>query len=162
MNRVTIRNLALSTLLFSFACNELDDPSFDLACTGDSCPWQVDEGHLRKVSTWNEYDKAAEFVDTPTTISQQVDSELNCVLEVELFGKVEPEAALTVSIDSDDDGTIDAEATVPPLDWTSKKLKLDAGDGEKWRIVLSKSGRGRVVLGHVLADCVDDEANTDE
>ena len=148
------------TALFALAaaCNELEDPSFDLMCSGESCPWQVTEGHTRKVSTWNEHDKALELLDTPTTISQRVDSELHCVLEVELFGRVDREAEVVVGIDSDSDGILDAEAEVPALDWESTTLRLDAPRSERWRLVITKRGPGKAVLAHVYAEqCAQDD-----
>ena len=153
MTRLRARAIALSTFLLTFGCNELEDPSFDFSCASGSCPWQVDEGEVRKVGTWNEYDEALEFLDTPTAISQRVDDSIDCTLEVEVFGLVEPGSDLTVALDADDDGTIDAEAEVSALGWESTTLRLEAYAAEEWRLILKKSGSGRVVLGHVFAEC---------
>jgi hypothetical protein len=152
------KTLAISMFVLAAACNELDDPSFDFACSGESCPWQLDEGHTRSVGTWNENDKALELLDTPTTISQTVSSDLRCGLDVELFGRVDQNARLTVGIDADNDGTVDVQADVPALDWESTTFRLDAPHSSRWRLVITKQGPGKAVLGHVFADqCSEDE-----
>lgn len=146
----TVLGVALG--LGGLGCSVLDDPSFDLICTDSSCPWQVETGSVRKVPTWHENDEGLELLDRGTTISQLVSDPLDCPLELELFGLVDRDARLSVAIDAEDDGTLDAIATIPELDWESTTFTFDVPAVERFRIVITKAGSGQVVLGHVYAE----------
>lgn len=118
--------------------------------------WQVTVGHIQKVATWSDADPGAELVDDPTNLTQRITpGPGDTCARVEIMAKVEGSARLTIRAG----GT---PLQVPELDWekhvdymqlAARRSVADAGGldfttpaYDPIALVLSKSGKGRVVL----------------
>ena len=142
---------ALGAGALLFACDDVvNDPTFRLWCGDTLCSWQLDAGHIKRVPTWHEDDFGVSFEDTPTRISQKLQSTPKCML-LTAVANVEPTAQMTVDLDFDGDGKTDASYPIPQATWRETKTLISAPDvyGPVATITLNKRGTGTAVLSEL-------------
>ncbi len=149
------RLLLVSTVLGALAvlaagCDDvIEDPTFRMWCGESLCAWKLENGSIQRAPTWHKKDHGVEFVETPTTISQETTKNPKC-LEFTTIADVEPGAQMTIGLDFNRDGTIDAEQPIAATGFREAKTIVTAPaiyDGI--RFVLSKKGSGRAVLAQM-------------
>jgi hypothetical protein len=152
--RLATKILLLSTLLYA-GCSpgDLENPYFDEWCGELPCGWQLDVGAVARVSTWHEKDYGAELVGAPAQLSQRGIATYDC-LRIELVARGDSDASLLVSVDFEDDGSIDYDLPIPTAasDWQRHTfdLRIPLGYGVA-RYALRKTGLGRAVVGKLSA-----------
>jgi hypothetical protein len=128
------------------------DPSFDLWCGQRLCAWELEAGEVRRISTWHAQDAGVELVGDPAAISQRIETssrEVKC-LRFEMLTDLDPDAAITLELDFQDDGLVEASYPVPATRWAGVEFSLRAPTWfERVRLRLSKTGPGRARLAHV-------------
>jgi len=130
------------------------DSSFDLWCGDTLCAWQVDAGTIAKVPTWNERDYGVQLVDDQTTISQLLpygSADVSCI-HFDLLADVYASATVTLALDYDADGTIDATQTLATGAWTPVEYRwVTPTYFQSVRLSINKTGPGRAVLARIQA-----------
>ncbi|HEY8074617.1 MAG TPA: hypothetical protein VIF62_10910 [Labilithrix sp.] len=134
----------------------LSDPTFRLWCGDSLCDWKVEQGSVRRAPTWNEKDYGVELVDTPTAISQVVTDSPKCILFTTV-ADVDPSAQVTLGLDFDADGTIDAEQPIAATGFHSTQIQVSAPAYYSGiRFVIQKKGAGHAVLAQMRAQGASD------
>jgi len=151
MKRILLLIFVLLTLGVLIAgCDDVvDDPTFRMWCGESLCAWKLEAGTIRRAPTWHKKDHGVEFVDTPTTISQDTTKSPKC-LEFTTIADVEPGAQMTIGVDFNRDGTIEQEQPIAATGFREAKTQVTAPfmyDGI--RFVISKKGNGRAVLAQL-------------
>lgn len=154
MNRFTLLVLLPAFLVTTGSYCEtdiLEDPGFQFWCGENPCEWEVEEGEVRQVPTWHDYDYAIELVGAPVVISQRAKRGPNCV-RIELIADVEPSAMLFVEIDFDDDGSADWSSPINRQGFQSMSWEIpSASSVGTWRFILRKAAEGRAVIAQLRA-----------
>ena len=132
----------------------IDDPGFQLWSGEQLCTWELEEGEIRKVSTWHDHDYGVELVGSPVLLSQPGQSGASCV-RIEVTSEVEPSAMVSVEVDADGDGAIDWVVPVQPSDGFVSRMQDVALSVSAGVFYLRKSGQGRAVVARlrVSAEC---------
>jgi hypothetical protein len=130
----------------------LENNGFDLWCGADLCYWKIDRGNIRKAPTWHGSDLGVEFVGDDVSISQASDNVPRCMM-FSLVADVAPEVDVTLLLDIQDDGSIDAEERIPSSSWAPIEILIDMPPrfDERVRFVLEKTGAGHAVLAQIQA-----------
>ncbi len=134
----------------------IDDVGFQLWCGEQLCNWILEEGEIRKVSTWHEHDYGVELVGSPVLLSQPVQSGA-CGVRVEVTSEIDEAASVWVEIDGDGDGVIDQEVVVPSSDgYRSWAWDVGVDLTDEGVIYLRKAGEGHAVVARlrVVAECI--------
>jgi len=130
------------------------DSSFDLWCVETLCAWQVDAGTVARVPTWHERDYGVELVGPDTTISQLLpygSADVSCI-HFDLLANVDASASVTLALDFDDDGIIDATQALSTGAWTPVQYRWVAPTYfQSVRLSIHKSGDGHAVLARIQA-----------
>jgi len=135
----------------------IDDAGFQFWCGDALCTWEVEEGAVRKVSTWHEHDYAVELLGAPVVLTQPADGSLPSCVRIELIADVEPSAMVVVAIDYGGNGTIDWSAPIygegfRSMAWEVRPRSADDYDSV---FILRKSNEGRAVIAQfrVSSEC---------
>ena len=127
----------------------VDDPSFQLWCGDELCAWDLEDGEIRKVSTWHDYDYGVELVGAPVVLSQQSRDIASCV-RVEVTSQVEANAEVSVEVDEEGDGEIDWVIPVEASEDFVRRVKdvslYVSTDGVFY---VRKTGPGQAVVGRL-------------
>jgi hypothetical protein len=129
-----------------------DNPSFDDWCDDHLCAWQTVTGRVAPTGTWHRQDLAAEFLDSPTEITQVIAPKLPSppCLQFDTIADVGPEAFMSLKVDFNDDGSWEVEQQITDLSWQSVPFTVRApGLYLKLRVSVIKEGRGRAVLAQL-------------
>jgi hypothetical protein len=116
--------------------------------------WTLVSGEVQRAPTWHPRDLAVEFVSTGTTLTQASELAFAC-LRVDVIADVTIEAALTFSIDVQDDGVIDEVQTIPSSQWEPVSFQVKVKDASPpLRVTIEKRGEGRAVLANLrITEC---------
>jgi len=152
MNRAILMLLVmvhLSSMAAACETDLIDDPGFQLWCGERLCAWELEEGEIRKVSTWHEHDYGVELVGSPVLLSQGSQGSASCV-RIEVTSKIESGAMATVEVDADGDGDVDWIVPVVGSDGfvsRAQELALDVSIDSVF--YLRKSGQGEAVVARL-------------
>jgi len=129
----------------------IDDVGFQLWCGERLCYWDLEEGEIRKVSTWHTNDYGVDLVGSPVLLSHEARGTASS-LTIEVTSDIEQGAMVSVEIDYSGDGGIDWSVTVPPSDgFVSRTWQAQTGVGVDGVFYLRKSGEGRAVVARLRA-----------
>jgi len=136
------------------------DSSFDLWCGDMLCAWELDEGTIAKAPTWNEHDHGVALLGSSARISQLLpygSADVSCI-HFDLLADVGADASVTLELDFDDDGTVDATQALTTGAWTPVEYRwVTPTYFQSVRLSIRKSGAGRAVLARIqaskAADC---------
>jgi hypothetical protein len=130
----------------------VQDPTFRDWCGQALCSWKTDFGQIQRVPTWNQEDFGVSFLDGPmgTQISQVTqENQATCVLFTSV-GNIDPTAEMTVSVDFDNDGTIDDIETLAATKWHTVQTEITAPPRYQGiTFYVKKSGTGAAVLAEM-------------
>ncbi|HEY4186027.1 MAG TPA: hypothetical protein VGP07_13215 [Polyangia bacterium] len=142
-------------LLMAGECEEplVKDSGFDLWCGDMLCAWEVDEGAIAKVPTWNASDHGVALVAAETRISQLLSyssDDVSC-LHFSLLANVDAAATVTLELDfGDHGGTPDVTQTLSTGAWSPIDYHLVTPTYfQSVRVSLRKSGAGQAVLAQI-------------
>ena len=153
MIRVRIALLVTSLLCMAVTCETdlIDDAGFQLWCGERLCAWDLEQGSIRKVSTWHTHDYGVDLLGPQVVLSAPAQNSTSSV-RIEVTSNIEENAAVSLEIDRDGDGAIDWSVSVPPSDgYVSRLWDPDVGVGFDGVFYIRKSGEGRAVLARVRA-----------
>jgi hypothetical protein len=123
---LTVGSIGLASLGDDCDGNIVNDPTFRDWCGDSLCAWTLDTGHIHPVPTWIAEDLGVSFDDTPTQISQVTsESAATCILFTSV-ANVDPSAQMTLLIDFNNDGTIDATQPIGSASWTNVQTEIPA------------------------------------
>jgi hypothetical protein len=145
--RIFALGLSAATLV---ACDDvISDPTFREWCGDTLCAWTLEEGHIERAPTWTEKDYGVSFTDTPTTISQDVTQSPTC-LKFSTIADIDPAAQMTILLDFDRDGTIDATQPISSAQWTLVTNDVTApAKYDGFTLYVKKEGTGKAVLAQL-------------
>lgn len=139
----------VATVLVAGCDDVVRDATFREWCGEKLCAWELEAGSIRKAPTWHKNDHGVELVDTPTVLSQSVDSSPRC-LTFTTVADVEPSAQVTLGLDFNRDGTIDIEQPIAATRFREMKTQVTApAHYSGIRFVIAKKGTGRAVLAQM-------------
>jgi hypothetical protein len=150
------------TVVALFACASLgddcdgdivQDPTFRDWCGSSLCSWKTDFGQIARVPTWNQEDFGVSFLDngsTGTEISQVTEeNQATCILFTSV-GDIDPTADMTVSVDFNNDGTIDAIQTLASATWHTVQTEITApARYQGITFYVKKNGTGTAILAEM-------------
>jgi hypothetical protein len=131
----------------------VQDPTFRDWCGASLCSWKTDFGQIQRVATWNQEDFGVSFLDNGakgTEISQVTsENQATCILFTSV-GNIDPTADLTVSVDFDNDGTIDYTAPLDAATWHKVRSEITAPSSYQGiTFYVRKNGTGTAVLAEM-------------
>ena len=147
--------LAAAPVLMANQCEEplVKDSGFDLWCGDTLCDWQVDEGSVAKVPTWNERDYGVALSGSTARISQllpDTSADLSCI-HFDLLANVDPSVTVVLALDFDDGGFEHME-TLPSGAWTPLSYHVTAPSYfRSLRVSITKQGDGQAALAQISA-----------
>jgi hypothetical protein len=128
-----------------------DNPGFEPSCdTGTLCDWTV-IGQTHPVPTWHDQDHGTELLGAPVSLSQLLDPLAGgaCV-RFELIANVAAAANVSVSLDFDDDGTVEYSDSLPAAEWTLLTYQHRVPPAaSRLRIRIDKQAPGRAALARL-------------
>lgn len=139
----------LSTCLVAACSSTTFVTNSALECTDSQCGWQVEQGEIALVGTWDKADLAVSMLDAPTAISRTVgDVYLSSTcMAFSYLGDIEEAAQVELRIDFNDDGSEDVVAPLVAAHWERAEVRVRAPrDYRAVRVRLVKSGSGRAAL----------------
>lgn len=126
-------------------------------CGPSLCSWQTDSGTIKRVKTWSKHDHGISLEGIGTRISLLSEAGPIKCLQMSVHVDADPEAALSLLLDFNDDGQIEYEHEVPAGDWKWSFFRLTPPvDYRSVRYIVSKQGAGRAVLDQVKVQEVAD------
>lgn len=141
---------ALLSLAVTCESDLIEDPGFQLWCGQRLCAWDLEQGEIRKVSTWHTNDYGVDLVGSPVLLSSPALRGSSSV-RVEVVSKIQNGARVTVEIDQDGNGTIDWSQAVPPSDDFVSRSWIASGRLEGSGVYyVRKSGEGEAVIARLL------------
>ena len=150
---LSVLALGLTTLGADCEGNIVQDPTFRDWCGSGLCSWQTDFGQIKRVPTWDAEDFGVAFLDNGeqgTQISQATDeSQAKCVLFTSV-GDIDPAAEMKVSVDFNNDGTVDFIAPLGAATWHKVQAEITAPPsygGITFHV--TKAGTGTAVLAEM-------------
>lgn len=150
MNRLPLLSCFMAcSMSVMAACDVIDDPGFQLWCGEELCAWVLEEGEIRKVSTWHEHDYGVELVGAPVLLSQGARESASCA-RIEVTSQIEPGVMVSVEVDAEGDGDIDWVFPVEPSDEFVREVRevpLEVSLGGVFYI--RKTGQGQAVVGRL-------------
>jgi hypothetical protein len=163
--QLTLTVLGITVLSGYSSCGEdlLADPGFDLWCGEDLCSWEVEQGQVEKVPTWDERDEGASLVGPEVAISQSSTAtwlDAQCIFFT-LLADEDPGASMSLELDFLDDGSVEYDQEIPAEEWENIGFHITTPDWyEGLRFRIHKTGDERAVIAQVRAqvapseDCV--------
>jgi len=149
MKRAT---LLLSSMVFvlsgATACETdlIDDAGFQLWCGDRLCAWELEEGEIRKVSTWHEHDYGVELLGAPVLLSQAAQDVAVCV-RIEVTSEVDAGAMVSVEVDADGDGEVEWSVRLQSSEgFVSRVYDFALHVSTDGVFYLRKLGQGRAVV----------------
>ncbi len=145
--------LIVSLLCTAAACETdlIEDAGFQLWCGERLCSWDLEQGSIRKVSTWHTNDYGVDLVGPQVVLSSDARGTASS-LRIEVTSDIEETATVSFEIDEDGDGQIDWSVRIPPSDgYVSRVWNPDQPVGLNGIFYIRKSGEGRAVLARVRA-----------
>jgi hypothetical protein len=131
----------------------IDDRGFDLWCGDQLCAWDVDRGEVARVPTWHRGDDGVALLGPDTQLSQVSAPGLTAwCIRFTTIAHVEETAQVTLSLDLDDDGTVDHAERIPTSDWARVTFLLHVEPSSGIRFLLTRAGSGEAVLANVGAE----------
>jgi len=131
----------------------VQDPTFRDWCGASLCSWKTDFGQIARVPTWNAEDFGVSFLDNGsagTEISQVTqENQATCILFTSV-GNIDPTADMTVSVDFDNDGTIDYTAPLGTATWQTVQTEITAPPRYQGiTFFVKKNGTGTAILAEM-------------
>ena len=142
-----------SLLCMAVTCETdlIDDAGFQLWCGERLCAWDIEEGSIRKVSTWHTHDYGVDLLGSQVVLSSDARRTAASLL-IEATSHIEESAMVWFEIDGDGDGRIDWRVRIPSSDgYVSRVWNPDVSVGYDGVFYVRKSGEGRAVLARVRA-----------
>ena len=148
------RNLACTTALLSLClagntCGDgvVRNPHFELWCGDTLCGWTVDEGEIRRTSTWHENDFGVALEGDVVRISQLNEADKPNCLKFDLLSNFGAGVEVYIEMDFGDDGVIDYSHPVPQGTWQRSVYSVTAPTWyENVRFIVRKLGAGPAVI----------------
>ncbi len=142
--------LAASALGADCQGNIVQDPAFRDWCGASLCSWQTDSGRIQRVPTWDANDFGVAFLDPGTQISQVTEEDqATCILFTSV-GDIDPTAEMTLSVDFDNDGTVDYTAPLGAVTWNKVQTEISAPAAYHGiTFYVKKSGTGTAILAEM-------------
>jgi hypothetical protein len=134
------------------------DPTFDLWCGEQLCAWKLEQGQIRRVSTWHRSDYGVEMVGSAVVISQvaQISSLDTSCLEYRLQVDREDSVNLYMEMDFLDDGKVEHSQPLGGDGYSPETYRLRPPSWfDRVRFIVRKSGDGRAVLAEIKIKKVD-------
>jgi hypothetical protein len=160
-NRLALPRMAVAAAV-AFACASLgddcdgdivQDPTFRDWCGASLCSWKTDFGQIARVPTWIQEDFGVSFLDNGTTgteISQVTEeNQATCILFTSV-GNIDPTAEMTVSVDFNNDGSIDYIGALGSAKWETVQTEITAPPRYQGiTFYVKKSGTGTAILAEM-------------
>jgi hypothetical protein len=130
--------------------NVVQDPTFRDWCGSSLCAWTLDSGHVARVATWNENDFGVSFTDVGTQISQVTQEHDATCLLFTTIADIDPSAQMSLSVDFNNDGTIDFQGPLGATSWHKVETEITAPvpySGITFHV--RKQGTGAAVLAEM-------------
>jgi hypothetical protein len=142
-------SLALLSLTLT-ACPLDEDPSFDDWCGAELCHWDLVQGNIQKVATWNDHDYGVSLVGPQVTLIQQTDiSSVSC-LEFKVIADLDPAASVYLEMSFTGDGTNQYRERIPSAAWQPLTFLVAAPTWyDTLAVTISKESDGRAVLARL-------------
>lgn len=141
---------ALGSLAVTCETDIIDDAGFQLWCGSRLCVWDTEQGEILKVATWHTNDYGVELVGSPVLLSTVALGGASSV-RVEAVSRIEDGAMVSVEIDGDGDGRVDASVAVPPSgEFVSREWRLSVEVDRGGIFYIRKSGEGEAVFARLL------------
>ena len=141
--------LALFTLTIS-ACPLDEDPSFGDWCGDQLCHWQLTQGNIQKVPTWNDHDYGVSLLGSQVTLTQQTDISAVPCLEFKVIADLDPAASVYLEMSFTGDGVNQYRQRLPSAAWQPLTFLVAA---PTWYpslgVTISKESDGRAVLARL-------------
>jgi hypothetical protein len=141
--------LALFTLTMA-ACPLDEDPSFDDWCGDQLCYWQLTQGNIQKVPTWNDHDYGASLLGPQVALTQQTDISAVPCLEFKVIADLDPAASVYLEMFFTGDGVNQYQQRLPSAAWQPLTFLVAA---PTWypslAVTISKQSDGRAVLARL-------------
>jgi hypothetical protein len=150
----------LAAALFSMSLgadcegNILSDPTFRDWCGDGLCKWRTDSGAIQRVSTWNANDLGVSLLDGAQISQPTEESEATCILFTTV-ANIDPKADVTLSVDFDDDGTVERSLPLGASQWHQVRLEITAPPAYAGiRFAIRKKGTGTAILAEMRVQSV--------
>jgi len=129
------------------------DPTFRDWCGASLCSWTTDFGQIARVPTWDAEDFGVSFLDNGTMGTQvsqvTMENQATCILFTSV-GDIAPDAQMTISVDFDNDGTIDHTAPLGSANWETVQTQITApARYQGITFHLKKNGTGTAILAEM-------------
>jgi hypothetical protein len=147
--------LALLTLTIT-ACPLDEDASFDDWCGAELCHWQLGQGHIQKVPTWNDHDYGVSLLGPEVTLTQKTDiSSVRC-LEFKVIANLDPAASVYLEMSFTGDGTNQYRQRIPSATWQPLTFLVSAPTWyDSLAVTISKESDGLAVLARLEVNSAD-------
>ena len=147
--------LALLTLTIT-ACPLDEDPSFDDWCGAELCHWQLGQGNIQKVPTWNDHDYGVSLLGPEVTLTQKTDiSSVRC-LEFKVIANLDPAASVYLEMSFTGDGTNQYRQRLPSATWQPLTFLVSAPTWyDSLAVTISKESDGLAVLARLEVNSAD-------
>jgi len=131
----------------------VQDPTFRDWCGASLCSWKTDFGRIQRVPTWTQEDFGVSFLDNGsqgTEISQVTEeNQATCILFTSV-GNIDPTAEMTVSVDFNNDGSIDYTGTLGSATWQTVQTEITAPPRYQGiTFYVKKNGTGTAILAEM-------------
>jgi len=140
---------ALFTLTIA-ACPLDEDPSFDDWCGDQLCHWQLTQGNIQKVPTWNDHDYGVSLLGAQVALTQQTDISAVPCLEFKVIADLDPAASVYLEMSFTGDGINQYRQRLPSAAWQPLTFLVAA---PTWypslAVTISKESDGRAVLARL-------------
>jgi hypothetical protein len=140
---------ALFTLTVA-ACPLDEDPSFDDWCGDQLCHWQLTQGNIQKVPTWNDHDYGVSLLGSQVTLTQHTDISAVPCLEFKVIADLDPAASVFLEMSFTGDGINQYSQRLPSAAWQPLTFLVAA---PTWypslAVTISKTSDGRAVLARL-------------
>jgi hypothetical protein len=129
--------------------NIVQDPTFRDWCGDALCAWHTDHGQIQRVPTWDPQDFGVSFLDGSEISQVTEESQATCILFTSV-GDIAPSAQMTVSVDFDNDGTVDYTAPLGAATWQKVQAEISAPPAYTGiTFHVSKNGTGTAILAEM-------------
>lgn len=141
--------LALLTLTIA-ACPLDEDPSFDDWCGAELCHWQLAQGTIQKVPTWNDHDYGVSLLGPQVTLTQKTDISSVPCLEFKVIADLDPAASVYLEMSFTGDGTNQYRQRIPSAAWQPLTFLVAAPTWyHSLAVTISKESDGLAVLARL-------------
>jgi hypothetical protein len=144
--------LALAALAVT-ACPLDEDPSFDDWCGAALCHWQLVQGNIAKVPTWNDHDFGVSLLGPQVTLTQDTTISSVPCLQFQVIANLDPAASVYLEMSFSGDGVNQYRQRIPSAAWQPLTFLVAAPTWyDSLDVTISKESDGLAVLARLEVD----------